>query len=297
MVYDKFSDNTEIMKDLDEQIHQITTNCTGLTYCFKNLKQSSSFLCQSFLQNPNIQKNFLQDTILKIKPSELDFEKVSSDVYELDTLCLELLQSLKCITLLDSDCSFYYEIKAELLLDFLKDTMIQLSTEKQYESQLSFVFDTLCGNLETLEIVLHILISDKDSEIASEIQDFAMNWILLKLLDEKNGSLAHFLWKQPFLKLRNIAAKFSAFSSYYIDHLIQCASSLSLEYENFTKCWKKRVSMTEVTLEYQEILEHFKILLCIEDDLCKTVKTHLSSLLTSEAKSSIWHDICSHVLS
>ncbi|GBO40097.1 hypothetical protein AVEN_167675-1, partial [Araneus ventricosus] len=146
-------------------------------------------------------------------------------------------------------------------------------------------------------IVLHVLVSDADSEVVSEIQDFTLNWILLKLLDEKNGSLARFLWEQLPLKLRKIAAKFSSFSSYYIDSLTQSASSLSLEYENFTKCWKKRVSMTEVTLEYRDILEHFKVLLCVEDELCKTIRNHLSSLLTHETKTSVWHDICSNVLS
>ncbi|CAL1262816.1 unnamed protein product [Larinioides sclopetarius] len=268
-----------------------------MSFCFKNLKQSNAFLCQSFLQNPNIQKNFLQDIVLKIKPSELDFDKVSLEVYELDTLCLELLQSLKFITFQDSDESIYIEIKAELLLDFLKDAIIHLSTEKQYESQLSFVLDTLCNSQESLAILLHVLASDADCEIVSEIQDFALNWMLLKLLDEKIGSLAHFLWKQPPLKLRKIARKFSPFSSYYVDGLTQCASSLSPEYENLTKCWKNRVSMTEMSLEYRDILEHFKILLCIEDDLCKTVRTHLSLLMTHETKTSIWHDICSNVLS
>ncbi|CAL1262819.1 unnamed protein product [Larinioides sclopetarius] len=239
-IYDKYSEDTEIVANLDEGIHQLTSSHTGMSFCFKNLKQSNAFLCQSFLQNPNIQKNFLQDIVLKIKPSELDFDKVSLEVYELDTLCLELLQSLKFITFQDSDESIYIEIKAELLLDFLKDAIIHLSTEKQYESQLSFVLDTLCNSQESLAILLHVLASDADCEIVSEIQDFALNWMLLKLLDEKIGSLAHFLWKQPPLKLRKIARKFSPFSSYYVDGLTQCASSLSPEYENLTKCWKNR---------------------------------------------------------
>ncbi|GBN77849.1 hypothetical protein AVEN_225416-1 [Araneus ventricosus] len=131
-IHDKYSDDAESMKNLDDEIHQLTSSRTGVSYCFKNLKQSSAFLCQSFLQNPNIQKNFLQDMISKIKPSKLDFEEASLEVCELDTLCLELLQSLKFITFQDSNQSLYIEIKAELLLDFLKDAIVHLSTEKQY---------------------------------------------------------------------------------------------------------------------------------------------------------------------
>ncbi|GFS84931.1 piggyBac transposable element-derived protein 4 [Nephila pilipes] len=105
----------------------------------------------SFLQNPSVANDFLQNVIRKINPLGLNFEEVLMDTSELDTLCLELLESLKPISVINSDRSMYYEIKAELLLNFLKDVISQLVTEEQYESQLAFALDTLSKNNETLE--------------------------------------------------------------------------------------------------------------------------------------------------
>ncbi|GFR12991.1 uncharacterized protein TNCT_668201 [Trichonephila clavata] len=227
-IYNKFFENSDILKGLDDQIHLFSNQ----SYCFKNLKQSSSLLCQSFLQNPSIAKESLQNTVQSINPQGLNFEEVSLDTTTLDNLCLELLSSLKPISIVDSNRSMYFEIKAELLLNFLKDVISHLDTEQQYESQLSFVFDTLCRNSETLVTILHVLCAESDSEIASGIQNFALNWILLKLFDEQNSSLVHFLWQQPPSRLRVIAVKYLSFGNYYIDFLTKCASSLSLQHEN-----------------------------------------------------------------
>ncbi|GIX97509.1 uncharacterized protein CDAR_517431 [Caerostris darwini] len=295
-IYEKFAEDDQTVKNLDKQMHYLTANYTGMSYCFKNLKGSCSLLCQSFLQNPNIEQTFLRDIIQRIQPSGLNFVDVILEVSVVDNLCLELLDSLKNISISNSDRLLYSEIKAELLLDFLKDVIAQLSTEEQYESQLSFVLETLCNKQDTLNFVLHILIlDDSHSEITPGIQNFIINWILIKLLDEKNGFLAEFLWKQSPLKLRRLAAKYSSFGSYYIDFLTKCASSLSLVYEDCSKFWRKRTFMNEVSFDYDEIINHFQILLSIQDELCKAIRTHLTALLEQESKISIWHDIWSHI--
>ncbi|GFS45691.1 uncharacterized protein TNIN_307391 [Trichonephila inaurata madagascariensis] len=286
-IYNKFSENSDIIKALDDQIHLFSNQ----SYCFKNLKQSSSLLCQSFLQNPSISKEFLQNAVQSINPQGLNFEEVSLDTSALGNLCLELLDSLKPISIVDSSRSVYYEIKAELLLNFLKDVIAHLDTEQQYESQLSFVFDILCRNSETLVTILHVLCSESDSEVASGIQNFALSWILLKLLDEQNSSLVHFLWQQPPLKLREIAVKYLSFGNYYIDFLTKCASSLSLQNENGNQKWKKSSSSNEVSLEYKQILDHFQSVLSIQDELSKATQDHLMALLN---QASIWQDIWAH---
>ncbi|GIX73395.1 uncharacterized protein CEXT_187891 [Caerostris extrusa] len=185
-IYEKFSEDDQTVKNLDKQMHYLTANYTGMSYCFKNLKGSCSLLCQSFLQNPNIEQTFLRDIIQRIQPSGLNFEDVILEVSVVDNLCLELLDSLKNISISNSDRLLYSEIKAELLLDFLKDVIAQLSTEEQ-----------------TL--------------------------------------------------------------------------------------------MNEVSFDYDEIINHFQILLSIQDELCKTIQTHLTALLEHESKISIWHDIWSHI--
>ncbi|GFT81984.1 uncharacterized protein NPIL_370711 [Nephila pilipes] len=182
-IYNKFSDNSSIVKELDNQIHLASNQ----SYCFKNLKQSNSLLCQ--------------------------------------------------VT------------------------------------------------------IFHVFYSKSDSEIISGIQNFALNWILLKLLNEQNSHLVHFVWQQPPLKLRRIAVKYSSFGNYYIDFLTKCASSLSLDCENGNKSWKKSSVSTEVSLEYKQILDHFQAVLSIQDELCKATQDHLTTLLNQETEPSIWQDI------
>lgn len=91
-------------------------------------------------------------------------------------------------------------------------------------------------------VIVYVLMHDprEDSNHIPEIQNFAMNWILLQLLEDSNSSLTRFIWSLPPSTLTSVSSKFPSFHSFYVDHLTKMAQSLQLEFNGWGKKWNKR---------------------------------------------------------
>ncbi|KAG8194810.1 hypothetical protein JTE90_017251 [Oedothorax gibbosus] len=290
-VYTKYA-NDPISEEFDRHIHSLRLK-PGFSWCFNNLENSTAQLVQAFWQNPLIEKRFLESAMLKVNTSHVNLQEVKNNSDLLGNLCSELVESLKLIGIVSSKRSLYYETKAELFLKFLQDISAHSANEERSENQLSLAFQILCHSPEKIMVLVYVLIHDsqEDSNNISEIQNFAINWILHKLLEDPLGSLAKFLWALPSSTLTEISKKFPSFHSFYIDRLTKIAQSLQPEYDNYGKKWKRRTSTSDLTLSYEELVSHFQSLVMASGDIGSMTEGHLRTLMSTQSASSIWKDI------
>ncbi|KFM67756.1 hypothetical protein X975_17610, partial [Stegodyphus mimosarum] len=203
---------------------------------------------------------------------------------------------MKPITVINSDRSLYYEVKAEIFLDYLKGVVEQLTTEEQIETSLSKAFESLCENEDKMAILLHMLMhrEEETTKEVQEIQEFAVSWMLLKLLSNKNDPLTHFIWKQSATKLRTIAVNNSAFYNFYSDFLVNCVNMLECNSYPAGSEWKLRQISNDVTLSRDAILNHYKCLLSANDDVCHATRENLLRLV-AQGNTAIWNEILSFI--
>ncbi|XP_054713362.1 uncharacterized protein LOC129222817 isoform X2 [Uloborus diversus] len=146
--------NKTLVANLDELIHSLRIE-NYESICLEDLKSSSTFLIQALFENPYIENETLENIFYELKNEGTISGDICNlyDLAELDTTCVELIEATKPIKLKNSERSIYFEIKAEMLLDFLCNRFCEQTTEQQIcriESNLFEAFESLCQNEENM---------------------------------------------------------------------------------------------------------------------------------------------------
>lgn len=68
--------------------------------------------------------------------------------------------------------------------------------------------------------------SEETLSSTRDIQEFAINWTMYKILSNKNCPLALFMWKHPS-QLRSLSLNNNDFLTFYLDFLTECSSLLA----------------------------------------------------------------------
>ncbi|XP_071033156.1 uncharacterized protein [Parasteatoda tepidariorum] len=263
--------------------------------CFQDLQSCSTFLTQAFFENPKVEDDLIKKIVDNDKMNTNIFFENLEEAAALDTLCHELVESLKPISI-NSEKSFYYDIKSEIFIDYLKNSLKYLQTENVRESQLNSAFEHLCSGKENMTVFLHLLLltSNNVDRETEEIQQFGMSWLLLKIYNNMHFPFVNFLFSQPVSKLRILSSKYSNFFDYYVETLTRCVNDLK-ENDHEMNWENRKLSSNELKISFKEALSHFCSLTQIEDDISKSIQQHISVLLKSNPDSWVWKDMAVHL--